>query len=119
MNKKLLKDALGWGILLWFIGYALGIVLFMIVPPSMIGWILTPIGIALTIFVLLKRIDSKDLSYYILLALIWTTIAIIMDYFFLVQLFKPEDGYYKLDIYIYYASTFILPLLVGLYKSKK
>lgn len=50
MNKQLLKDAAGWGLVLWFIGYILGIVLFMIVPSSMIGWIFMPIGATLTVW---------------------------------------------------------------------
>ena len=37
MNSSLYKDALGWGIGLWLIGYVLGFVFFMIVPASMIG----------------------------------------------------------------------------------
>lgn len=80
MNRQLLRDTLGWGFILWLIGYVIGMVLFSIVPLSLIGWIIMPIGI-----------------------------AIIFDYFFLVKLLKPADGYYKLDVYLYYALTFILP----------
>lgn len=40
----MLKDTLGWGFLLWLIGYALGMILFSIVPHSLIGWIIMPIG---------------------------------------------------------------------------
>lgn len=43
----------------------------------------------------------------------WTLIAIIFDYFFLVKLLKPADGYYKLDVYLYYSLTFILPVVAG------
>jgi len=32
---------------------------------------------------------------------------------FIVKAFKPADGYYKLDVYLYYALTFALPLIVG------
>jgi len=28
MSKQLLKDSLGWGLILWFIGYIMGIVFF-------------------------------------------------------------------------------------------
>lgn len=118
MSKQLLKDCLGWGIFLWFIGYVLGIILFMTVPADAIGWIISPIGIILTLWVLFKKIKSKSLNHYIRLALIWTLIAIVFDYFFLVQLLKPVDGYYKLDVYIYYLLTFILPLFAGWRKSK-
>ncbi len=113
MNKQLLKDALGWGFLLWLIGYILGIILFMFVPPSVLGWVIMPIGILLTLWVLFKKVKGETLGYYFLLALVWTAIAIVFDYFFLVKAFKPADGYYKLDVYLYYALTFILPLFVG------
>lgn len=117
MNKYFLKDTFGWGFLLWFIGYVLGIILFFIAPPSAIGWIIMPIGIMMTLWVLLKKINNRSLRYYLFLAIIWTLIAIIFDYFFLVQIFQPADGYYKLDVYLYYSSTFILPLIIGLIKK--
>lgn len=113
MNKQLLKDTLGWGLLLWLIGYIFGIVFFMIVPPSMVGWIIMPIGTLITLWVLLKKVKGNSLQYYSILAVIWTLIAIILDYFFLVKVFKPADGYYKLDVYTYYSLTFVLPLIVG------
>lgn len=91
----------------------------MIVPPALIGWVLTPIGIAITLFVLFKKIHFDSVRSYVLLALIWTVIAILCDYIFLVKLFKPSDGYYKLDVYLYYLLTFILPVLVGWKKTSK
>jgi hypothetical protein len=118
MNRQLLKDGFGWGFLLWLIGYVLGVILFMIVPISMVGWIIMPVGILITLWVLLKKIKTTTFQYYFLLAVIWTLIAIIFDYFFLVKVFKPSDGYYKLDVYLYYVFTFILPLIVGRNKKK-
>lgn len=117
MNKQFLKDAVGWGFVLWFIGYVLGIVLFMMVPAALIGWIITPIGIAITLWVLLKKMKSASLPYFLKIGIAWMLIAIVFDYFFLVKLFQPEDGYYKLDVYFYYVLTFALPLLVGGFKS--
>ncbi len=113
MYNRLLKNGLGWGFLLWLIGYVLGIVLFPIVPTAQIGWFIVPIGIAVTLWVLLKKVKLADFRDYLILAIAWTTIAVVFDYIFLVQLFKPADGYYKLDVYLYYALTFLLPLLVG------
>jgi hypothetical protein len=78
-----------------------------------------PIGILITIWVLLKKVTVDSLNNYIILAVIWMFIAIIFDYLFLVRVFKPVDGYYKLDVYLYYAITFILPLTIGYIKSKK
>lgn len=118
MNKKTLIDTLGWGFLIWLIGYVLGIALFAFVPASLIGWVIMPIGIIVTLFILFKKIKSTSLNYYLMLAVAWTIIAVVFDYFLLVKLFKPADGYYKLDVYIYYALTFILPLAVGFLKTK-
>jgi len=117
MNKQLFRDALGWGFLLWLIGYVLGIVLFMIVPPSIIGWVIMPIGIIITLWVLFKKIKNNKFQYFLKIAISWTLIAIICDYFFLVKAFKTTN-YYKLDVYLYYFLTFTLPLLVGLKKNK-
>jgi hypothetical protein len=119
MNKQLLKDGLGWGFLLWLIGYFLGIVLFMVVPPSMVGWVIMPIGIVISLWVLIKKVKGDSLQYYLKIAIIWALIAVILDYLLLVKVFKPADGYYKLDVYLYYALTFALPLLVGWRKNIK
>ena len=113
MTKQYLKDVCMWGFILWFVGYTLGIILFMLVPQSIVGWIIMPIGILLTLWVLVKKVAINSFRYYVLLAVVWTLIAIILDYFLLVKLFKPADGYYKFDVYAYYALTLVLPLLVG------
>jgi len=119
MDRHLLKDALGWGFVLWFIGYMLGLLLFAVLPTSVLGWIIMPIVVAITLWVLLKRVNNDSLQYYAIIAIAWTAIAIISDYIFLVKTFKPPDGYYKVDVYIYYALTFVLPLLVGWRKTKE
>lgn len=117
--RHALTDFIGWGLGLWVIGYLLGILFFMIVPPELIGWAITPIGIAVTLWVLLKKVKRGPRSRYFLLACAWTGIAIVCDYFFIVRLFKPADGYYKLDVYLYYILTFFLPLLTSLKLSQK
>lgn len=113
MNRQLLKDALGWGSLLWLIGYILGIIFFVIALPSLVGWIIMPIGILITLWVLFKKVKGNSLEYYLVLAFVWTVVAVVFDYFFLVKVFKPAGGYYKLDVYLYYALTFVLPLFAG------
>ncbi|MBI5019166.1 hypothetical protein HZB58_02755 [Candidatus Gottesmanbacteria bacterium] len=119
ISKQLLKDGFGWGFVLWFIGYILGIILFMLVPPWLLGWIITPIGTLLTIWVLNKKFVDKGFSYYVALAVIWTILAILLDYFLLVRVFNPADGYYKFDVYLYYTLTFLLPIAVGWRKNIK
>jgi hypothetical protein len=118
MNKQFLKDSLGWGFILWLIGYALGMILFSIVPVSLIGWVIMPIGIVITLLVLFKKIKSNSPKYYLSLALVWILIAVVFDYFFLVKALNPVGGYYKLDVYLYYALIFILPMIVGRQKKK-
>lgn len=118
MNKQLYKDAFGWGFILWLIGYAFGMMLFPLVPLSMIGWIIMPIGTIITLWVLLKKIKADSFKYYVVIAVVWTLIAVVFDYFFLVKAFKPADGYYKLDVYLYYALILGLPILVGWRKQK-
>lgn len=117
MDKQLYKDAFGWGFILWLIGYALGIVLFPIVPTSMIGWVIMPIGTIITLWVLFKKVKRKSFPDYVFLAFVWTLIAVIFDYLFIVKVLNPADGYYKLDVYLYYSLTFILPLVAGLIKK--
>ena len=118
MNKQLLKDALGWGLVLWFIGYALGIMLFFLLPISLVGWAITPIGIIITFWVLLKKVKGYDPRYYLTLSIVWTAIAIVFDYLFIVKAFGPADGYYKLDVYLYYAITFTSPLVAAWWKDR-
>lgn len=113
MNKQLFKDAVGWGFVLWFIGYVLGMVLFAVVPPSAIGWVIMPIGILITLWVLMKKVHGTSFRYYAAVAIAWAVLAVALDYLFIVKMLHPAGGYYKLDIYFYYALTFVLPLLVG------
>lgn len=115
-NIQLLKDSLIWGFVLWLIGYLLSFVLFFIVPLSMIGWFIAPIGTAITLIVLFKKIKSNDFKYYLTLGIIWTLMAIILDYIFIVKLLKPV-GYYKPAVYLYYGLTFALPLFVSIKKG--
>jgi hypothetical protein len=117
MNNKFLKDGLGWGSALWFIGYVLGIALYPVIPSEKIGWYIMPIGVLITLWVLLKKIKGNSFQYYLRIAVTWTVIAIVFDYLFLVLLFKPKDGYYKLDVYLYYLLTFVMPCIAVLRKK--
>jgi len=118
MNQPLFKDAFVWGFVLWLIGYALGFVFFFILPAPLIGWAIMPIGAIITVWVVAKKIKGESLRYYFVVAILWTAIAIVLDYLFIAKLLNPADGYYKLDVYIYYALTFILPPLIGRWKLR-
>lgn len=110
MNRHLLRNAFGWGFFLWLVGYILGFIFFFVVPPSLIGWVITPIGIALTLWVLFKKVGKQSWPETLTMAGIWTAIAVIFDYLFIVKLLNPADGYYKFDVYLYYVLTFALPV---------
>lgn len=113
MSRRFLKDGVLWGLGLWFIGYFLGMVFFMVVPKEMIGWFVMPVGVVITLWVLMKKVKGKSLDYYLKIAAVWTIIAIVLDYFFIVMLLKTGNEYYKFDVYLYYLLTFLLPLIIG------
>lgn len=117
MNKHFIMDLLGWGSILWLIGYSLGILLFFLLPTSFIGWAILPIGFAATLWVLLKKAKGTSFQYYLFLGITWVLIAVTFDYLFIVKAFNPPDGYYKFDVYLYYLLTFATPLVVGLWKG--
>ncbi len=119
MKRLLLRDALGWGLMLWLLGYVLGIILFFAVPPALIGWIVMPIGVIITMWVLLRWVSHGDLSDYAVLAVVWTLMAVALDYLFIVKLLAPAGGYYKLDVYLYYVLTFCLPLAAFWWKARR
>ena len=116
-KKKIFLNTVFWGFALWLFGYILGFVFFALVPKDVLGWYIMPFGLAFTLWVLFKKIKREEYMCYIGLGVIWTIMAVILDYFFLVKLLNAV-GYYKLDVYIYYFLTFILPIVVGWYKIK-
>jgi hypothetical protein len=116
-NKgKIFLNTIFWGFILWLIGYVLGMVFFAFVPKDQIGWYILPIGTVVTLWVLFKKIERETFSCYIGLGVIWTLMAVLLDYIFIVKLLNSL-GYYKPDVYIYYALTLVIPIIVGYYKS--
>lgn len=114
-TTSFLKASLGWGFLLWLIGYVLGMVLFFVVPADMIGWVIFPFGVAVMTWVLWKKVHLTTMNAFLLLGLIWAVMAVVLDYFLLVKVFN-SSGYYKLDVYVYYAVTLVWPTVVGWWK---
>lgn len=113
MNKQFLKDAVGWGFVLWLIGYMLGILLFALVPVNVIGWIIMPIATAITLWIAFKKVKGGTLQSDCAMAFVWLLIAAAGDYLFIVKALKPVDGYYKPDVYLYYALTLAIPIFAG------
>lgn len=118
MNKTFIFKVLKWGLILWLIGYILGFILYPLVPTGQIGWIITPIATVITIWVLLKYIKSETLKGAAITGVVWSVIAVILDYIFIVMLLKPEDGYYKTDVYFYYLLALTLPAIVFFYRNR-
>ena len=117
-KRKLFLNTVLWGIGLWFFGYILGFIFFAFVPKDLIGWFVTPLGLVAILWVLLKKIKRERFQCFVGLGVIWTIIAVALDYIFIVKMLGAI-GYYKLDVYIYYILTLILPIVVGWYKFKK
>jgi hypothetical protein len=78
-----------------------------------------PVGLVVTLWVLMRRVKVNLLRHFLILAGVWTLIAAVFDYVFIVKAFNPADGYYKLDVYLYYVLTFITPLAVGWWKTSR
>ena len=111
-TREVALYGLGWGTGLWFIGYLLGIVFYMILPKDLIGWAILPIGVLITVLVLMKKIRRLRMAEYVMLSFLWTVMAVVLDYIFIVRAFSSAD-YYKLDVYVYYGITALLPLIIG------
>lgn len=120
LAKTTLVDAPLLGIFVWFIGYLAGIVLYFFLSPDILGWVLFAIFTPIVILLCYKRFGKREesISYYAFVAAVWLIVAVVFDYLFLVKLLNPPV-YYKLDVYIYYASTFLMPFLGGVKFGRK
>ncbi|MBU0648010.1 hypothetical protein KJ855_02420 [Patescibacteria group bacterium] len=116
-STQILLSNLFWGFILWLFGYILGFIFFAIVPPETIGYYIMPLGVFLMLWVLFQKIHRDQFGYYFRIGLFWTVMAVVLDYLFIVLLLNSTD-YYKLDVYLYYALTFLIPVLVGWYKFR-
>ena len=113
-KRQLIADTAGLGLLLWFIGWCASLVLFPFVPLDLLGWILCAIFTPVTIAITVLRFRKRDLPlvYYLAVAISWTLIAVVCDYLFIVKLFNVS-GYYHASVMVYYAETFLIPMLTG------
>lgn len=116
--KEWIKDTCGLGTIIWLIGYLTSIVLFFSPFAGIMGWIITPVFTPVTIVITWWWFRARNLAltYYVAVGLIWTLIAIVLDYLFIVQLFQAT--YYGPDVFLYYALTFLIPVGVGIYLNR-
>ena len=77
-----------------------------------------PIGLVATAFVLWKFVRVRSFPQALVLGIIWCALAVVLDYLFIVLLLSPSDGYYKLDVYLYYASALLLPLAAAVLRRR-
>lgn len=119
-GENVLLDTLGLGFCLWLAGYLASFALFFILPKDVLGWVLFAVFAPLTVLVAYWRFHRRALpfGYFIKIAAAWTLIAIVFDYLFIVLLLNAA-GYYKLDVLVYYATTFLIPIAVGVRYAKK
>jgi hypothetical protein len=110
-----IKDTVGLGTALWLFGYLASLVLFFSPLADMMGWIITAVFTPVTIAVTWGwfRGRSLPLTYFVQAGIVWTAIAVVLDYLFIVRLFQAT--YYGADVFVYYALTFLIPVGVGLY----
>jgi hypothetical protein len=117
--KQWIKDTAVLGIALWLIGYLASLVLFFTPYAATMGWILTaiftPVTIAITWWWFRKR-ERLSLQYFAGVGVAWLLVAVVLDYLFIVLLFQAT--YYGLDVFVYYALTFLIPVGVGLYLTR-
>jgi len=77
-----------------------------------------PIGLLITCFALWRWVQIDYLRRAAMLGVVWGLIAVALDYLFIVKLLNPSDGYYKLDVYLYYASAVLLPIAATLLRRR-
>jgi hypothetical protein len=114
-----LKDTAGLGTLLWLIGYLASMVLFFSPFSYSLGWIIlvcfTPFTVWVTWWWFRQR-GPLPLRYYAEVGAAWTLIAVVLDYLFIILLFRAS--YYAPDVFLYYALMFLIPVGVGWYLGR-
>jgi len=115
-----IKDTFGLGTVLWLMGYLASLVLFFTPFEGTMGWILTavftPVTIAITWWWFRRR-ECLPLQYYAGVGIAWVVVAVVLDFLFIVLMFQATT-YYKPDVFLYYALTFLIPVGVGLYLNR-
>jgi hypothetical protein len=89
----------------------------MFVSQKLVGWIIMPVGTLFLYWVVTKKLEAKVLSNYLYAGAIWTLIAVVLDYLFIVKMFN-SNAYYKIDVYAYYLITLIFPISIGYFKFR-
>ena len=110
-----LWDTIGLGTMLWLLGFGFALAIYPFIALTYIGWCVLAIIVPITGYVAARRLATTDrpVKHMLKMSVAWVGIAAAADYKILVQQMHVTN-YYKPDVYIYYAFTFLLPILVGL-----
>ena len=120
-RATLLWDTLGCGVLLWLLGFGFGMAIYPFIAVANIGWCILVVLIPVTGYVASRRLANthRSFKHMLMMAVAWVGIAAAADYKVLVQVMHVQH-YFKLDVYVYYGFTFLMPIMVGLrYRSLK
>jgi len=126
MNQKLV-DTIGFGFLMWLIGYFMGFFIItipgypevMTIPVILTAFSLA-VGLVTAAFAYVRFRKRREVSwiYAFLVGITWTILAIILDFILIVLLFNAPS-YYRSHIFIYYAITLVVPSAVAKYSSRQ
>lgn len=121
MKKYALVDTLIYGLVIWLVGFVLGMVLFPFVEISVMGWILMPVTLIVALLLSLRirrKRSAGAVSYFIGVGLSWVALSLILDYAILVKGYDAEN-FYDVDIIIYYVGVLLIPILASLVPKKQ
>lgn len=110
-----IKDGVMLGAALWLMGYLVSIPLFFVMETDLMGWLLTAVFTPITLVIAWWWFRGRDLPlpYYAGIGATWAGVAVVLDYLFIVRLFRAD--YYAPDVVVYYVLTFLIPIFIGLY----
>lgn len=111
------RQALLLGVAVWLLGFALSLVLFTFVPLPVLGWVLLGPLLLVTVGAA-AHVDPPNPREALPVALGWLGLALILDNVFVVRLFGVQ-AFYDLDVAVYYAATFAIPLLIGVFNARR
>jgi hypothetical protein len=113
--KMWIKNTVGLGTVFWLFGYLTSLLLFFSPFSGIMGGILTAVFTPFTVAITWWWFRARNLAltYYAGVGIMWTVIAVVLDYLFIVRLFQAT--YYGPDVFVYYTLTFLVPVGVGLY----